>query len=199
MSLERCKNCGVTMDNRDGSWIHQIRHFQQPVCINPEPGISLSEMVQQYWDNPPRYTNWIARSPDIFFTKNCILSALQQQAVIHWNNCANSCIARCEDVAQQHAITYMAQLDYGRHDLHPHDDSTVHMMAFEIHNALGSDHGRPGIMTCNYIGGPTFGKCDCYEQGYQKWLKKIISDKEKATMAATPINFEDMHYEPRFE
>lgn len=208
MSIERCKNCEVIIEQTNGSWKHRTSTDRgtQNACNNPEIGIGLHELVLEYWREPQLYATWAICIGSPQYSPNCILGALQFQATIHWNRCGNSCNGRCTSAAKQQADNYMAERANGRHDLHPTEDQEVHMLAFEIHNKRVEEgthvpnRGRPGVMTCTYIVGPGSSEaCDCYNRGYARWILQEKKIPEHRIMAITPIDPDDMHYEPRFD
>ncbi len=200
MSIEKCKNCGVIITRDEGHpnlWIHRPTQ-NAPACLTGEPGMGLLETIQVHWKNPLQYATWARKvyddAPD--YTPNAILHGLQMQATIHWNIC-NDNICNCESIGKSTADGYMLQLANGRHDLHPHDDQDVHMLAFEIHNKSG--HGRPGVMTCTYVvGAGSSNACECYELGYREWLQKKSQEAEMKVITPTPFDPDDAWYEPRF-
>lgn len=211
MSIERCKNCEVILEQQpNGSWKHRTYASNgasiQNACNNPEVGIGLHELVLEYWREPQLYATWAIPIDSLLYSPNCILSALQFQATIHWNSCGNSCNGRCTEAAKRHADSYMAERANGRHDLHPTEDQEVHMLAFEIHNIRVADGthvpmgGRPGVMTCTYVVGTGSSEaCDCYERGYTRWLLQKKQIREHRITTKTPIDPDDMYYEPRFD
>ena len=159
--------------------------------------MGLIELIQEYWSIPQTYATWALDPKAVIYTPNAILHGLRFQATIHYNNCENGCDGRCLKNGKATADTYMQELANGRHDLHPYDDNDVHMLAFEIHNASG--HGRSGVMTCTYVVGPHGETCQCYEYGYQLWLKKKADEVLQEKIKNTPIDLEDMYYEPRYD
>lgn len=212
MPVEKCKNCGLLIVQRDdGSWMHQIstRIGGQHACgLNGEPGMGLTEMINQYRSAPGIYANWVPSSDA--YTSNCIQHSLVQQATIHWNCCSKTdlrCIdARCTQFAKSQADMYMQQLANGRHDLTVEDDREVHSLAFKIHDKriadgthvllTGRRAGREGVLTATYVVGPGSSEaCDCYEQAFERWVK----DKEMKALMSIPMDPEDLHWEERFD
>lgn len=208
--MEKCSNCGGLIDSVDTSdggsrWIHPPSHTRAS-CNNPVPGMGLTETIQLYYTHPQQYAVWARKenqyTPNgVGYTGNAILHGLRMQATIHWNNCSNEQCKNCLAIGQDTANRYMQELANGRHDLHPKDDSEVHILAFDIHNveAHAGRHGRPGIMTCTYVVGPGSGAaCYCYELAYQQWLKQPKPEvKTKAELII--VSPDDMYYEPRYE
>lgn len=154
----------------------------------------LIKLINEYYSNPLQYATWTSPS----YTPNAVLHGLRWQATIHYNTCKVVCSKHCVKLGKDHADRYMVDLSNGRHDLHPDEDDVVSNIAFAIHNiAVEKDpkHGRRGIMTNTYVRG--FGSseaCQCYELGYQEWLKR----SRERTLLTVPIDPDEVRWTERF-